>query len=339
METEKKLIDEAIKEISKKFGKESLMLLGQKPELNIEVFSSGSLLLDKALGIKGWPKGRIIEIFGPESSGKTTLTLHAIAEIQKQGGTAAFIDVEHSIDPQYAQNLGVDINKLLLSQPDSGEQAMEIVDILVKSGGIDLIIVDSVAALVPEAELNGEMKDQTIGAQARLMSKALRKITGNMSKNKTTVIFINQIREKVGVIFGSPEVTPGGRALKFYSSIRVDVRKTAQITNNKEATGNSIRVKVVKNKMAAPFKSAESEIIYSKGINIIAEIIQLAVEYGILERKGAWYAYNGENIAQGVANLQIYFENNENIYQDIYQKIANYDQPIHVEQKTQKTEN
>lgn len=339
METEKKLIDEAIKEISKKFGKESLMLLGQKPELNIEVFSSGSLLLDKALGIKGWPKGRIIEIFGPESSGKTTLTLHAIAEIQKQGGTAAFIDVEHSIDPQYAQNLGVDINKLLLSQPDSGEQAMEIVDILVKSGGIDLIIVDSVAALVPEAELNGEMKDQTIGAQARLMSKALRKITGNMSKNKTTVIFINQIREKVGVIFGSPEVTPGGRALKFYSSIRVDVRKTAQITNNKEATGNSIRMKVVKNKMAAPFKSAESEIIYSKGINIIAEIIQLAVEYGILERKGAWYAYNGENIAQGVANLQIYFENNENIYQDIYQKIANYDQPIHVEQKTRKTEN
>lgn len=321
MNDEKKRIDDAVKEIAKKYGKESLILLGAKPDLNIETFSTGSLLLNKALGINGWPKGRVIEIFGPESSGKTTLSLHAIAEIQKLKGTAAFIDVEHSIDPTYARNLGVDIDQLLLSQPDSGEQALEIVDILVKSGAIDLIIVDSVAALVPEAELNGEMKDQTIGAQARLMSKALRKITGNLSKNKTTIIFLNQIREKVGIIFGNPEVTPGGRALKFYSSVRVDVRKISQIINNKEATGNSIRLKIVKNKLAAPFKSVETEIIYSLGINLIGEVIQLAIKNNIIERKGAWYAYKNENIAQGIANLMILLKDNKDLYNEIFKQI------------------
>lgn len=321
MNDEKKRIDDAVKEIAKKYGKESLILLGAKPDLNIETFSTGSLLLNKALGINGWPKGRVIEIFGPESSGKTTLSLHAIAEIQKLKGTAAFIDVEHSIDPTYARNLGVDIDQLLLSQPDSGEQALEIVDILVKSGAIDLIIVDSVAALVPEAELNGEMKDQTIGAQARLMSKALRKITGNLSKNKTTIIFLNQIREKVGIIFGNPEVTPGGRALKFYSSVRVDVRKISQIINNKEATGNSIRLKIVKNKLAAPFKSVETEIIYSLGINLIGEVIQLAIKNNIIERKGAWYAYKNENIAQGIANLTILLKDNKDLYNEIFKQI------------------
>lgn len=321
LEQEKKRIDDAVKEIAKKYGKESLILLGAKPDLNIETFSTGSLLLNKALGINGWPKGRVIEIFGPESSGKTTLSLHAIAEIQKLKGTAAFIDVEHSIDPTYARNLGVDIDQLLLSQPDSGEQALEIVDILVKSGAIDLIIVDSVAALVPEAELNGEMKDQTIGAQARLMSKALRKITGNLSKNKTTIIFLNQIREKVGIIFGNPEVTPGGRALKFYSSVRVDVRKISQIINNKEATGNSIRLKIVKNKLAAPFKSVETEIIYSLGINLIGEVIQLAIKNNIIERKGAWYAYKNENIAQGIANLMILLKDNKDLYNEIFKQI------------------
>lgn len=321
MNDEKKRIDDAVKEIAKKYGKESLILLGAKPDLNIETFSTGSLLLNKALGINGWPKGRVIEIFGPESSGKTTLSLHAIAEIQKLKGMAAFIDVEHSIDPTYARNLGVDIDQLLLSQPDSGEQALEIVDILVKSGAIDLIIVDSVAALVPEAELNGEMKDQTIGAQARLMSKALRKITGNLSKNKTTIIFLNQIREKVGIIFGNPEVTPGGRALKFYSSVRVDVRKISQIINNKEATGNSIRLKIVKNKLAAPFKSVETEIIYSLGINLIGEVIQLAIKNNIIERKGAWYAYKNENIAQGIANLTILLKDNKDLYNEIFKQI------------------
>ncbi|UUD37082.1 recombinase protein, RecA [Mycoplasmopsis californica] len=312
-----KEIELAIKEITKKFGKESLMLLGEKQELSVETFSTGSMLLDRALGCGGWPKGRIVEIYGPESSGKTTLSLHAIAEIQKQGGVAAFIDVEHSIDPNYARNLGVDIDKLLLSQPDSGEQAMEIVDILARSGAVDLIIVDSVAALATEAELEGEMKDQTIGGQARLMSKALRKITGNLSKNKTTIIFINQIREKIGIMFGNPETTPGGRALKFYATIRLEVRKAGQIISNAEATGNGIRMKVVKNKLAAPFKTVDSEIIYSLGINKIGEVVQLALEQNILQRKGAWYAYKEENIAQGMANLIVVLKENTKMYDEI----------------------
>lgn len=282
-----KALKSALEQIEKQFGKESIMLLGKKPNIDTEVFSSGSIVVDDILGIGGYPKGRIIEIYGPESSGKTTLALHAIAEIQKAGGIAAFVDAEHAIDPRYAQKLGVDVDNLILSQPDSGEQALEIVDTLAKTGSIDLIVVDSVAALVPEVELNGEMRDQTVGAQARLMSKALRKITGTLSKTKTTIIFINQIREKVGVMFGSPEVTPGGRALKFFSSIRMDVRRVSSIGTGDDISGNTIKIKVVKNKLAAPFKVGETEIIFSHGISKESEIIDLATKYGIIEKKGA----------------------------------------------------
>ena len=252
-QTENKLLEETLKEIEKKFGRESIMILGDKPDIIPEIIDSGSLAINKALGINGWPKGRVIEIYGPESSGKTTIALHAIAEVQKSGGVAAFIDAEHSIDPIYAKNLGVDINNLILSQPDSGEQALEIIDCLAKTGALDLIVVDSVAALVPEAELNGEMRDQVVGAQARLMSKALRKITASLSKNKTSIIFINQIREKIGVMFGNPETTPGGKALKFYSTIRLEVRKMQSLANGSEIFGNQVKCKVVKNKLAAPY--------------------------------------------------------------------------------------
>lgn len=321
LQKEKSIIAETLKEIEKKFGKEAVMILGEKPSIIPETFSSGSLTIDRALGINGWPKGRIIEIYGPESSGKTTLALHAIAEIQKTGGIAAFIDAEHSIDPIYAKNLGVDIDNLILSQPDSGEQALEIVDTLSKSGAIGLIVVDSVAALVPEAELNGEMKDQVVGAQARLMSKALRKITGSLSKNKTTVIFINQIREKIGVIFGNPETTTGGRALKFYSSIRLEVRKIQNVTNNGDITGNQIKCKVVKNKLAAPYKTAQIDIIFSKGILKELEIINLAEELGILVKKGSWYSFNGENIAQGVLNLQFILQTNKELFDKLKQEV------------------
>lgn len=321
LQKEKSIIAETLKEIEKKFGKEAVMILGEKPSIIPETFSSGSLTIDRALGINGWPKGRIIEIYGPESSGKTTLALHAIAEIQKTGGIAAFIDAEHSIDPIYAKNLGVDIHNLILSQPDSGEQALEIVDTLSKSGAIGLIVVDSVAALVPEAELNGEMKDQVVGAQARLMSKALRKITGSLSKNKTTVIFINQIREKIGVIFGNPETTTGGRALKFYSSIRLEVRKIQNVTNNGDITGNQIKCKVVKNKLAAPYKTAQIDIIFSKGISKELEIINLAEELGILVKKGSWYSFNGENIAQGVLNLQFILQTNKELFDKLKQEV------------------
>lgn len=321
LQKEKSIIAETLKEIEKKFGKEAVMILGEKPSIIPETFSSGSLTIDRALGINGWPKGRIIEIYGPESSGKTTLALHAIAEIQKTGGIAAFIDAEHSIDPIYAKNLGVDIDNLILSQPDSGEQALEIVDTLSKSGAIGLIVVDSVAALVPEAELNGEMKDQVVGAQARLMSKALRKITGSLSKNKTTVIFINQIREKIGVIFGNPETTTGGRALKFYSSIRLEVRKIQNVTNNGDITGNQIKCKVVKNKLAAPYKTAQIDIIFSKGISKELEIINLAEELGILVKKGSWYSFNGKNIAQGVLNLQFILQTNKELFDKLKQEV------------------
>lgn len=321
LQKEKSIIAETLKEIEKKFGKEAVMILGEKPSIIPETFSSGSLTIDRALGINGWPKGRIIEIYGPESSGKTTLALHAIAEIQKTGGIAAFIDAEHSIDPIYAKNLGVDIDNLILSQPDSGEQALEIVDTLSKSGAIGLIVVDSVAALVPEAELSGEMKDQVVGAQARLMSKALRKITGSLSKNKTTVIFINQIREKIGVIFGNPETTTGGRALKFYSSIRLEVRKIQNVTNNGDITGNQIKCKVVKNKLAAPYKTAQIDIIFSKGISKELEIINLAEELGILVKKGSWYSFNGENIAQGVLNLQFILQTNKELFDKLKQEV------------------
>ena len=312
-----KLLQETFKEIEKKFGKESIMILGNKPDIIPETIDSGSLAINKALGIGGWPKGRIIEIYGPESSGKTTIALHAIAEVQKQGGIAAFIDAEHSIDPIYAKNLGIDIDKLILSQPDSGEQALEIVDCLAKTGAIDLIVVDSVAALVPEAELQGEMKDQVIGAQARLMSKALRKITGSLSKNKTAIIFINQIREKVGIIFGNPETTPGGKALKFYSTIRLEVRKQQNLGQGETIIGNQVKCKVVKNKLAAPYKIANIEIVFSKGISKIAEIIKFAEQFDILIKKGSWYSFENENIAQGIVNLQILLENNNELREKI----------------------
>ena len=303
-------IETTLKEIQKKFGNESIMILGSKKNTKIKTFPSGSFLLDKALGIGGYPKGRIIEIFGSESSGKTTLALHAIASIQKEGGIAAFIDVEHALDPKYAQNLNVDIGNLILSQPDSGEQALEIVDTLVKTGAIDLIIVDSVAALVPEAELNGEMRDQTIGAQARLMSKALRKMTASINKANTTVIFINQVREKIGIIFGNPEVTPGGRSLKFYSSIRLEVRKSKLIGDPNDYTGHLIKIKVVKNKLAAPFRFFVTEIVFSQGISRDGEIIDLAVELNILNKKGAWYFYKEEKLAQGRVKTKQYLVDN-----------------------------
>lgn len=315
------VIKDTLKIIEKRFGKESIMLLSETDRTNVSTFSSGSIALDYILGINGLPKGRIVEIFGPESSGKTTIALHAIAEIQKEGGIAAFIDAEHSIDPNYCKNLGVNINDLILSQPDSGEQALEIVDILAKSGQIDLIVVDSVAALVPEVELNGEMREQTIGAQARLMSKALRKITANLNKNKTTIIFINQIREKVGIMFGAPETTSGGRALKFYSSIRIDVRRVSSIGTGEEVYGNVVRMKIVKNKLAPPFKSATTEIIFSKGISKISEIINIAEENNVLEKKGSWYSYEGKNIAQGKTNLKLLLETNEILYNAIFTKV------------------
>lgn len=321
MDENKELIKNALNEVSKKFGKEAIMLMGDSKVLDIETFSSGSYALDKALGINGIPKGRIIEIYGPESCGKTTLSLHCIAEVQKLGKIAAFIDAEHSIDPIYAKNIGVDIDNLILSQPDSGEQALEIVDMLAKSGYIDLIVVDSVAALVPEAELQGEMKDQQIGLQARLMSKALRKITASLNKNNTTVIFINQIREKVGVIFGNPETTTGGRALKFYSSIRIEVRKGTVLADGKEFVGNEVRFKVVKNKLSAPYKTAQSEIVFAKGIDRIGELADLGTEIGVFAKKGAWYSYNNQNIAQGRKSLKEYILNNEEIQKEILEKL------------------
>ena len=319
--TNKTLIKSTIQVIEKRFGKEAIMLLGETDKTEVSTFSSGSIALDHILGVNGFPKGRIIEIFGPESSGKTTIALHAISEVQKLGGIAAFIDAEHSIDPNYAKNLGVSIDDLILSQPDSGEQALEIVDILTKSGNIDLIVVDSVAALVPEVELQGEMKDQTIGAQARLMSKALRKITGSLNKNKTTIIFINQVREKVGVMFGNPETTSGGRALKFYASIRIDVRRVSSIGSGEDISGNVVRMKVVKNKLAAPFKSATTEIIFSKGISKISEIIEIAEENKIIEKKGSWYSYEGQNIAQGKQNLKLLLETSKDLYDAIFSKV------------------
>lgn len=316
--TQMNLIKSTLNEITRKFGAEAIMMFNQDTiDEKVEVFSSGSYLLNNALGIGGYPKGRIVEIYGPESSGKTTLCLHAIAEVQKQGGIAAFIDAEHAIDPLYARNLGIDLNTLILSQPDSGEQAMEIVDILAKSGAVDLIVVDSVAALVPIAELECEMRDMQVGVQARLMSKALRKITGSLHKNKTTVIFVNQIREKIGVMFGNPETTTGGRALKFYASIRLEVRKTTSITEGKDITGNEIKIKVVKNKLSAPYKTFTTEILFSKGIDSTGELIDLACEKGVFDKKGAWYAYEGKNITQGKRALKDFLENNPEFKQEI----------------------
>ena len=293
------LLADALKAIEKEYGKGSIMRLGDRADVSIDAIPSGSLALDQALGIGGYPKGRIIEIFGPESSGKTTLALHAIAECQKQGGRCAFIDAENAIDPVYAKHLGVNIDELILSQPDSGEQALDITEVLVKSGAIDLVVVDSVAALVPQAELDGEMGDTSVGLQARLMSKAMRKLAGVMNHSSTTAIFINQLREKVGIMFGNPETTPGGRALKFYASVRLDVRKGETLKNGGEAYGNVVKIKVVKNKVAPPFKSCVIDMIYGEGISKTAEILDVGEQLGIFEKSGSWYILNGNKIGNG----------------------------------------
>ncbi|MBQ8205843.1 MAG: recombinase RecA [Bacilli bacterium] len=308
---EKMTLDETLKLIQKTYGQGSIMKLGEKQNVDVDVIPSGSIALDYILGVGGYPKGRVIEIYGPESSGKTTFALHAIAEIQKKNGKAAFIDAEHAIDPLYAQNLGVNIDELILSQPDSGEQALEITEMLAKSGAIDLIVVDSVAALVPQAELNGEMGDAQVGLQARLMSKALRKLTAVLNKGSCTIIFINQLREKVGILFGNPETTTGGRALKFYSSVRLDVRRGDVIKAGDEILGNEVKIKVVKNKVAPPFKTAVIEITYGKGINKEAELLELAVKFDIVHKSGAWFEYNGEKIGQGKEKAKDFLVNNK----------------------------
>ena len=315
------LLNEALKQIEKQYGKGSIMKLGERSYVDVDVISSGSLAIDNILGVGGFPRGRIIEIYGPESSGKTTLALQAIAECQKSGGKCAFIDAEHAIDPKYAKALGVDVDELILSQPDSGEQALEITEVLIKSGAIDLIVIDSVAALVPQAELDGEMGDSNIGLHARLMSKAMRKLAGAMSANNCTAIFINQLREKVGIMFGNPEVTTGGRALKFYSSIRLEVRKSEAIKNGTDVVGNKTNVKVAKNKVAPPFKSCQVEIYYGEGISHVSEIINLGVELGIIEKSGSWFAYNGEKIGQGFDSVRAYVKANPDIDNEITLKI------------------
>ena len=315
------LIEETLKKITKMFGTGSVMLLGDRPTVDLDVIPSGSLLLDECLGVGGYPQGRIIEIFGPESSGKTTLALHAIAECQKLGGRAAFIDAEHAIDPVYARNLGVNIDELILSQPDSGEQALEILDMLASSGGISLVVVDSVAALVPQAELDGEMGESTVGLQARLMSKAMRKITGALNKNECTVIFINQLRDKVGVIYGNPETTTGGKALKFYSTIRLDIRRVEALKDGNNVYGNTVKVKVVKNKVAPPFKSCELDIIYGKGICKEGEVLDRAVNLGLIKKSGCWYEYEGNKIAQGREAAKIYLSSAQEVYNDLLNKI------------------
>ena len=316
-------LDEALKEIKKTYGEGSIMRLGDRAKLDIDVIPSGSLAIDKALGIGGYPKGRIIEIYGPESSGKTTVALHAIAEVQKKGEKAAFVDAEHAIDPEYAKKLGVNIDDLILSQPDYGEQAMSIVEILVKSEAVSLIVVDSVAALVPQAELEGEMLDSQMGLQARLMSKALRKITGFLNKSECTIIFINQLREKMQTMgYGSPETTPGGRALKFYSTIRLDVRRVETLkTSSSEFYGNRVNVKVVKNKVAAPFKTATVDILFGEGISKEGEILDLAIDANIIGKSGSWYDYNGERIAQGKENARKYLKEHPVICEDVLNKI------------------
>jgi recombination protein RecA len=315
------LLEETLKNIQKQFGEGSVMKLGDRAAINIDTLPSGSLGLDVALGVGGYPRGRIVEIYGPESSGKTTVALHAIAEIQKQGGRAAFIDAEHAIDPSYAKKLGVNIDELILSQPDSGEQAMEICDMLVKSNSIDLIVIDSVAALVPQAELDGEMMDSQMGLQARLMSKALRKLAGNMNKSKTTIIFINQLREKIGIMFGNPETTPGGRALKFYSSVRIEVRRTESIKVGTDVMGNVVNIKVVKNKVAPPFRTAVVEIMYGEGISREGEVLEMATNYDIINKSGAWYDYNGERIGQGKDNIKKYLKENPKVFEEILGKL------------------
>ena len=316
-----KTLEQVLADIEKQFGKGSIMKLGDESHNEIDTVSSGSLTLDIALGVGGYPKGRIIEIYGPESSGKTTFALEAIAEVQKAGGKAAFIDAEHALDPVYAKNLGVDINDLLLSQPDTGEQALEICEALVRSEAISIVVIDSVAALVPQAEIEGEMGDSHVGLQARLMSQALRKLSGTISKTNTIAIFINQLREKVGVLFGNPETTPGGRALKFYSTIRLDVRRGEQIKNGDNVIGNKTNVKIVKNKVAPPFKTASVEIMYGQGVSREAEILDLASEIGLVDKSGAWYSYTGEKIGQGKENAKQFLRDNPTIKEEIENKV------------------
>ena len=314
-------LDAVLKQIEKTFGKGAVMKLGDREAVDVDVIPTGSLLLDDALGVGGYPKGRIIEIYGPESSGKTTLALHAIAECQKQGGRAAFIDAEHSIDPTYAKKLGVDVDELILSQPDSGEQALEIAEMLASSGIINLIVVDSVAALVPQAELDGEMSDSSVGMQARLMSKALRKIAGILNKKECAMIFINQLREKVGVMYGNPETTSGGRALKFYASIRIDIRRTEALKTGSDIVGNTVKVKIVKNKVSPPFKTCELDIIYGQGISKESEILDKAVELGLIKKSGSWFEYKGSKIAQGREAAKDYIKVNEDVAKELIEQI------------------
>ncbi len=317
----KTALDAALKKIEKDFGKGSVMKLGEKVDTQISTISSGSLALDSALGVGGYPRGRIVEVYGPESSGKTTVALHAIASVQKEGGTAAFIDAEHALDPKYAQALGVDIDELLLSQPDTGEQGLSIAEALVSSGAIDIVVIDSVAALVPRAEIDGEMGDSHVGLQARLMSQALRKLSGTINKTKTIAIFINQIREKVGVMFGNPEITPGGRALKFYATVRLEVRRAEQLKQGTDIVGNRTKIKVVKNKVAPPFKIAEVDIMYGEGISQEGELLDMAAEKDIVNKSGAWYSYKEERIGQGRENAKKYFAEHTEMMEEIYQQV------------------
>jgi recombination protein RecA len=316
-----KAVDTAIGQIERQFGKGSIMKLGSRPVIDVPVIPTGSLALDRALGVGGIPRGRVTEVFGPESSGKTTLTLNAIAEAQRLGGIAAFIDAEHALDTVYARKIGVNCDELLVAQPDTGEQALEIADMLVRSGAIDIMVIDSVAALVPRAEIEGEMGDSHMGLQARLMSQALRKLTGTIGKTMTSVIFINQIRMKIGVVFGNPETTTGGNALKFYSSVRLDIRRNASIKEGQEVVGNRTKVRVVKNKMAPPFKEAEFDIMYGEGISKIGDAIDMGAEAGIVEKSGAWYSYNGERIGQGRENVKKFLKENPDIFNGMYQKV------------------
>lgn len=335
-ESRDEALSKALKEIEKQYGKGAVMKLGDRGAVDVDAISSGSIKIDEALGIGGFPKGRIIEIYGPESSGKTTLALHAIAEVQKKGGRAAFIDAENAIDPVYAKNLGVDTNELILSQPDSGEQALEITEMLIKSGAIDLVVVDSVAALVPQAELDGEMGDSQVGLQARLMSKAMRKLSGVMNRSECTAIFINQLREKVGVMFGNPETTPGGRALKFYSSVRVEIRRSEAIKNGSDIIGNKVNVKIVKNKVAPPFKTAQIEIMYGEGISYIAEVLDLCVDHEIIQKSGAWFSYEGSKIGQGKESAKLYLKEHKEVLEEVAAKLMDKLHPKNTEATAEK---
>ncbi|MFD1412916.1 recombinase RecA [Oceanobacillus jeddahense] len=338
MSDKQQALDMALRQIEKQFGKGSIMKMGENEIPKIATIPSGSLALDVSLGIGGYPKGRVVEIYGPESSGKTTVALHAIAEAQKQGGQAAFIDAEHALDPVYARALGVDVDELLLSQPDTGEQALEIAEALVRSGAVDIVVVDSVAALVPKAEIEGEMGDSHVGLQARLMSQALRKLSGAINKSKTTAIFINQIREKVGVMFGNPETTPGGRALKFYSSVRLEVRRAETLKVGNDAVGNKARIKVVKNKVAPPFKQAEVDIMYGKGISKEGEVLDIGSDLDIVQKSGAWYSYNGDRLGQGRENAKQFLKENEATFEEIKAAIRDhYELDKEPEQNDEKT--